>query len=163
MGLLRVRPRTGAVVRADDRGKPRQPTAPEAPRRKSARRYRFRRVSYTAAMYLLLLGLCAIILLPVGWMLTAALKPDLEPVFTPKAEWYPTKFWEWGNFRRALTDNMPFLRYMINTMIIVIVNIIGVLISCSLVGFPRSRGFGSGGARFSSTSSSSPCSSRGRR
>jgi multiple sugar transport system permease protein len=119
----------------------RQATEPprEAPRRKSARRYRFRRVSYTAAMYLLLLGLCAIILLPVGWMLTAALKPDLEPVFTPKAEWYPTKFWEWGNFRRALTDNMPFLRYMINTMIIVIGNIIGVLISCSLVGFAFAR------------------------
>jgi ABC-type glycerol-3-phosphate transport system permease component len=72
-------------------------------------------------------------------MLTAALKPDLEPVFTPKAEWYPTKFWEWGNFRRVLTDNMPFLRYMINTMIIVVGNIIGVLISCSVVGFAFAR------------------------
>ena len=34
---------------------------------------------------------------------------------------------------------MPFLRYMINTMIIVIGNIIGVLISCSIVGFAFAR------------------------
>ncbi len=48
-------------------------------------------------------------------MLTAALKPDLEPVFTPTPEWVPTEFWEWDNFRRVLTEDMPFLRYMINT------------------------------------------------
>ncbi len=35
--------------------------------------------------------------------------------------------------------NMPFFRYMINTMIIVIANIFGVLISCSLVGFAFAR------------------------
>ena len=46
-------------------------------------------------MYLMLFGLTAFILLPVGWMLTAALKPDLEPVFTPTPEWFPTDFWEW--------------------------------------------------------------------
>ena len=102
-------------------------------------RYRARRISYKVLMYALLLGLCAFILLPVGWMLTAALKPDLEPVFTPTPEWFPTDFWEWNNFNRVLTDVMPFLRYMINTTIIVVANIIGVLISCSLVGFAFAR------------------------
>lgn len=102
-------------------------------------RYRLRRIAYKALMYTLLLGLCSFILLPVGWMLTAALKPDLEPIFTPTPEWFPTKFWEWDNFRRVLTEAMPFLRYTINTMIIVIGNIIGVLISCSLVGFAFAR------------------------
>ncbi len=82
---------------------------------------------------------CGFILLPVGWMLTAALKPDLEPIFTPTPEWFPTRWWEWKNFRRVLTENMPFLRYMINTMIIVTANIVGVLISCSLVGFAFAR------------------------
>jgi multiple sugar transport system permease protein len=72
-------------------------------------------------------------------MLTAALKPDLEPVFTPTPEWFPSEFWAWENFRRVLTDVMPFLRYMINTTIIVVANIIGVLISCSLVGFAFAR------------------------
>ena len=90
-------------------------------------------------MYALLIGLCSFILLPVGWMLTAALKPDLEPVFTSTPEWFPTDFWEWDNFRRVLTESMPFLRYMINTMIIVIGNILGVLISCSVVGFAFAR------------------------
>jgi ABC-type glycerol-3-phosphate transport system permease component len=76
----------------------------------SGRRYRVRRVSYKTAMYALLIALCAVILLPVSWMLTASLKPDLEPVFTPNIEWFPTKFWQWDNFRRVLTETMPFLR-----------------------------------------------------
>lgn len=102
-------------------------------------KYRVRRVSFKVAMYVFLLGVCSLILLPVGWMLTAALKPDLEPVFTPNPEWFPTAWWEWKNFRRVLTENMPFLRYSINTMIIVIGNIVGVVISCSLVGFAFAR------------------------
>jgi multiple sugar transport system permease protein len=111
----------------------------EAPPQHSARRYKARRISYKVLMYALLIGLCSFILLPVGWMLTAALKPDLEPVFTSTPEWWPTDFWEWDNFRRVLTESMPFLRYMINTMIIVIGNILGVLISCSVVGFAFAR------------------------
>jgi multiple sugar transport system permease protein len=102
-------------------------------------RYRVRRISHKVLMYGLLLLLCAFILLPVGWMLTAALKPDLEPIFTPTPEWFPSKFFEWDNFRRVLTENMPFLRYMINSTIIVVASIIGVLISCSLVGFAFAR------------------------
>lgn len=114
---------------------------PPQPVRRSQRvvKYRVRRIAYKTLMYGILLALTAVILLPVGWMLTAALKPDLEPVFTPEPEWWPTKFWEWDNFRRVLTDNMPFLRYMVNTMIIVTGNILGVLISCSLVGFAFAR------------------------
>jgi multiple sugar transport system permease protein len=96
-------------------------------------------MSYVALMYALLLGLCAAILLPVLWMLTAALKPDSAPVFTPTPEWIPTNYWEWGNFHRVLFESFPFFRYMINTMIIVIANILGVLISCSLVGFAFAR------------------------
>jgi multiple sugar transport system permease protein len=112
---------------------------PEVAPRNTVLRYRVRRISYKILMYLLLLGLCSFVLLPVAWMLTAALKPDLEPVFTPTAEWFPTKFWHWENFRRVLTESMPFLRYMINTMIIVVGNILGVLLSCSLVGFAFAR------------------------
>ncbi|HEY7400242.1 MAG TPA: carbohydrate ABC transporter permease [Actinomycetota bacterium] len=106
---------------------------------RSARRYRARRIAYKVAMYAILIGLCSFIMMPVFWALTAALKPDLEPVFTPTPEWFPTKFFEWDNFRRVLVDTLPFLRYAINTMIIVIGNIIGVLISCSLVGFAFAR------------------------
>ena len=123
------------TIEAPERTEVPQEIAP----RGSVLRYRIRRISYKTLMYLLLLGLCSFIMLPVAWMFTAAMKPDLEPVFTPTPEWFPSKFWEWDNFRRVLTESMPFLRYMINTMIIVIGNILGVLISCSVVGFAFAR------------------------
>jgi len=116
-------------------------TAPEASSRPapSPIKYRIRRIAFKVFVYAFLLGLCALILLPVSWMLTAALKPDLEPVFTPAPEWFPTKFWDWDNFVRVLTTSMPFLRYMINTTIIVVANILGVILSCSVVGFAFAR------------------------
>ena len=96
---------------------------------------RWRPKLFKLAVYALCLAFCALILLPAGWMLTAALKPDLRPVFTVTPEWWPTEYWEWGNFRRVLTDTLPFLRYTINTTIIVVANIFGILLSCSLVGY----------------------------
>lgn len=112
---------------------------PEIEPKSSVARYRTRRVAYKVLIYAMLLGLCAFILLPVGWMLTAALKPDLEPIFTPTPEWFPSRFFEWNNFSRVLTESMPFLRYMINSTIIVVACIIGELIACSLVGFAFAR------------------------
>ena len=112
---------------------------PDVQPQPSGRRFRARGLAFKIAMYVLLFVVCGFILLPVGWMLAAALKPDLEPIFTPTPEWVPTRWWEWKNFHRVLTENMPFFRYMINTMIIVVANIFGVLISCSLVGFAFAR------------------------
>jgi multiple sugar transport system permease protein len=112
---------------------------PEVAPPRSVLRYRVRRISYKVLMYALLLALCGFILLPVGWMLAAALKPDLAPVFTVTPEWFPTEFWEWGNFRSVLVESFPFFRYMINTMILVTASIVGTLISCSLVGFAFAR------------------------
>jgi multiple sugar transport system permease protein len=81
-----------------------------------------------------------IIILPVGWMITVALKPDRLPVFTIPPEWYPTEHWEWNNFTRVLTAaNRPFFRYALNTMVIILGNLAGTILSCSLVGFAFSR------------------------
>jgi len=106
---------------------------------RSGRFYRLRALAFKGGMYLILVILSAVILLPAGWMLTAALKPDLAPVFTPTPEWFPSEFWHWENFNRVLTGSMPFLRYMFNTTVIVVVNILGVVISCSLVAFAFAR------------------------
>jgi multiple sugar transport system permease protein len=115
----------------------------EAPARakpgRAGRRWRPRTLAFRVVMYALLLGLSAFILLPVGWMLAAALKPDRVAVFTTTPEWWPTKFWHWENFRRVLTESMPFLRYTLNTTLVVVGNVLGVLISCSLVGFGFAR------------------------
>jgi len=107
---------------------------PTPPRRRPLRPIAFKVFAYAA-----LLLVCSFILLPAGWMLTAALKPDLEPVFTPTPEWWPTTFWDWGNFHRVLTESFPFLRYIANTSFIAVSNVIGVLISCSFVGFAFAR------------------------
>jgi multiple sugar transport system permease protein len=103
------------------------------------RRYRLHALLWKFFLYAVLLGLSAFILLPVGWMATAALKPDQAPIFTTSLEFWPTKYWDWSNFTNALTVAMPFLQYMINTTIIVVGCIIGSLLSCSVVGFAFAR------------------------
>ena len=99
-----------------------------------------RRVTYLVLTYAALLGLCALILLPLSWMITVALKPDNTPVFTFPPEWIPTEHWHWENFRRALLDPArPFLRYTLNTLVIVAGNVVGTLFSCSLVAYAFAR------------------------
>lgn len=120
-------------------GRPENATPPRVTRIHSPRGYRIRGLAWKTFLYLILLGLTAFILLPVGWMLTAALKPDTAPIFTADTEWWPSKFWDWDNFNRVLTETMPFLQYVINTTVIVVGNIIGVLLSCSVVAFAFAR------------------------
>jgi multiple sugar transport system permease protein len=94
----------------------------------------------TVGWYLGLLTVCAFILLPVSWMITAALKPDLAPVYTIPPQWFPTHDWHWSNFYRVMVNPLfPFLRYTINTLFIVFANILGILISCSLAAYPFAR------------------------
>jgi multiple sugar transport system permease protein len=101
---------------------------------------RARRLAGTALAYGLILLLCAFVLLPLGWMLTAALRPDKSPVFTIPPAWFPTEQWHWENFQRTLLDERrPFLTYTGNTLQIVFGNIIGTLFSCSLVGYAFAR------------------------
>jgi ABC-type glycerol-3-phosphate transport system permease component len=101
---------------------------------------RWRRSGGTILVYAALLLLSAINILPFTWMLTVALKPDAVPVFTVPPEWFPTQYFQWENFRRALIDStQPFGRYFLNTTFIVVVNIIGTLISCSLAAYAFAR------------------------
>jgi ABC-type glycerol-3-phosphate transport system permease component len=91
-------------------------------------------------IYAVLLLLAGIVILPFGWMSTVALKPDSVPVFTLPPEWFPTRYWEWENFRRALVDTtQPFGRYFLNTLFLVGVNIVGTLFSCSLAAYAFAR------------------------
>jgi multiple sugar transport system permease protein len=90
--------------------------------------------------YLVLILLCAFVLMPIGWMLTVSLKPEGVPVFTIPPEWFPTKYWDWSNFTKALlTPTRPFLTYTANTLVIFAGNVAGTLFSCSLVAFAFAR------------------------
>jgi ABC-type glycerol-3-phosphate transport system permease component len=104
--------------------------------------HRIRRIASKALLYAILIGLGAFIVMPIGWMLTVALKPDNTPVFTIPPEYFPTEYWHWENFPIALlTPIRPFLTYTLNTIVIFAGNVVGSLFSCSLVayGFARLR------------------------
>ena len=67
------------------------------------------------------------VLLPVGWMLTAALKPDTAPVFTFPPEWFPTRYWHWQTFQGSPLQSRQFIRYTANSAFLVVMNVIGVV------------------------------------
>ncbi|MBA3778053.1 MAG: carbohydrate ABC transporter permease [Chloroflexi bacterium] len=95
---------------------------------------------HAALVYGLLLVMTAFILLPLGWMLTAALKPDTAPVFTFPPEWFPTEYFHWQTFVETLTaTDDPYLQYAFNTSILVFVNMVGAVLSNSLIAYPFAR------------------------
>jgi multiple sugar transport system permease protein len=134
MGLLRV----GGGVEVGTAVEAQETTAREVYARSP--KAALRRVAYLVLIYAVLLLLCAAILLPLSWMITVALKPDRTPVFTFPPEWFPSEYWRWENFGRALLNPArPFLRYTLNTLLIVGGNIVGTLFSCSLVAYAFAR------------------------
>lgn len=101
---------------------------------------RVRTLLRASLLYAILLALSAFVLLPVAWMLTAALKPDNTPVFTLPPQWFPTEYFEWQNFVTVLTDPIrPFWRYTLNTLFIFGANVIGAIFSCTLVAYAFAR------------------------
>ena len=108
----------------------------------SRRRFRLRpRTSVGQALTLTVLVVaCAIVLLPIGWMVTIALKPDDVPAFRIPAEWFPTRYFDFENFARSLTlPERPFGLYIVNTLIIFVGNVVGTILSCSLAGYAFAR------------------------
>jgi ABC-type glycerol-3-phosphate transport system permease component len=109
-------------------------------RRKRSVRANASKIGFSAATYLGLIALSALVVLPLGWMITVALTPDHANVFTDPPMWFPTKYWHWENFIRALVDpRRPFLLYMANTTFIEVFVVLGSLISCALVAYPLAR------------------------
>lgn len=101
---------------------------------------RLPRLARSGATLALLVVLSAIVILPVGWMVTVALKPDGVPVFTIPAQWFPTTHFSFDNFARTLTrPDRPFGQYVLNTLVIFAGNLIGTLFSCSLAGYAFAR------------------------
>lgn len=85
-------------------------------------------------VFLFLFALC--FLLPFFFLLTGSFKTSSE-LFSVPFHWLP-KQWTFSNYRQVFT-NIPFFRYLKNTMIIVVANIAGALISNSLIGYGFAR------------------------
>lgn len=89
-------------------------------------------------IYAVVTLLAAVILVPFFWMLSTALQADGD-IFAWPPQWIPDPP-QWHNFIDAWTA-MPFNRYLVNTLFIVTLGIIGEMASTTIVayGFARFR------------------------
>jgi multiple sugar transport system permease protein len=95
---------------------------------------------HATIMYTILIGLGVVFLLPLSWMLTAALRGDGEIVYTIPVSWFPTNSFHFENFWRVMTNpSYPLWRPTVNTLMLVALNVIGAVISNSLVAFAFAR------------------------
>jgi multiple sugar transport system permease protein len=88
--------------------------------------------------YATLFAVAALFVLPLYWMLGTALKTP-EQTFALPPEWIPNPI-AWNNFTEVFAE-VPFGRFIINSFILVALNVIGELVAVSLVayGFARLR------------------------
>jgi multiple sugar transport system permease protein len=98
-----------------------------------------RRFAQRVALYVVLVVLCALVLLPILWALSTALKTPGE-VFLYPPHWIPHHL-RWRNFSDAWSATLPFQIYFKNSIILTGLTVIGQTLSCSLVayGFARFR------------------------
>jgi multiple sugar transport system permease protein len=93
-------------------------------------------VSFKVFLYLILILISIAMLFPFFWLVRSALMNQVE-IFTMPVKWLPAKLL-WSNFTEALTA-APFGLYFINTVILVVLNVIGAVISNSFIAFGFSR------------------------
>jgi ABC-type glycerol-3-phosphate transport system permease component len=93
---------------------------------------RVRRGVSSLILYAILIAIGVVILMPLSWMLTAALKGSDEVVFTVPTTWFPTDSFHFENFWGVLTyEAYPLWRPTVNTIFLVIMNVLGTLLSNS--------------------------------
>ncbi len=89
-----------------------------------------------ALMWIAVLLLCLISLFPFFWMVRSSLMTKTEIFGTPM-KWWPQEI-QWQNYGQAMTQ-VTFDRYFLNSLFLVAVNILGKLLSSSLVAFGFAR------------------------
>ncbi|MDK2971990.1 MAG: multiple sugar transport system permease protein [Candidatus Sumerlaeota bacterium] len=93
--------------------------------------YWFKR-ALRVGLYTLLVLLAGLFLLPLLWMIMTSLKP-IDQVMTSPPVWVPRE-WQWENYEHA-TNAIPFWTYTWNTVKVCVLNVIGALLSTSLVAY----------------------------
>ncbi|MBN2470237.1 MAG: carbohydrate ABC transporter permease [Anaerolineae bacterium] len=86
----------------------------------------------TALKYIVLIIGAIMMVLPFAWMIDSAFMTSSEIQRRPPA-WYPAEM-QWQNFT-GLLDVLPFGRLYLNSLIVTISTVIGVLFTSSLAGF----------------------------
>jgi multiple sugar transport system permease protein len=88
------------------------------------------------AIYLALAGLTVVMLGPLSWMVGTSLK-SYEDVLKNPADPIPTRL-NPGNYARVFSQ-IPFLRYLVNTVKIAIVGCLGTLVTSSMAAYAFGR------------------------
>lgn len=97
---------------------------------------RARRTLHTVIVYALLLAGSVVFALPFLWMISTSLKQS-QDVFTYPPSFLPTSF-VWRNYIDGWMI-LPFNTFLINSLIVTLANVVGNLVSCSLVAFGFAR------------------------
>src|SRR6476469_9381185 len=100
------------------------------------RRIVWRKVLWQLFIYALLLGGGIILMIPLFWMVSTSLKPE-DQLFIFLAIWIPQPL-QWSNYERAWTT-VPLGSYVINSILITGLNIVGNLLGSSLAAFSFAR------------------------
>ncbi len=103
---------------------------------KEMRRYQCSVILKKGIIYLFLILFAMGFLLPFFFLLTGSFKTSSE-LFAVPFHWLPKRF-TLENYQQVFTK-IPFFRYLRNTVIIVVLNIIGAIISNSLIAYGFSR------------------------
>lgn len=92
-------------------------------------------------MYALLITCAVVFILPFYWMVITSLKPS-QDVFTSPPSFFPSVV-NWRNYVYGWTA-FPFTRFLLNSVLVTALAVIGNLISCALAayGFARLRARG---------------------
>jgi ABC-type glycerol-3-phosphate transport system permease component len=92
-------------------------------------------------LYAVALALSVVFLFPLFWMATTSLK-TMEQAYAFPPRWIPSPV-VWENYVRLFTE-LPFLSFSVNSVIIAVLNTIGVVFSSALCafGFARRRARG---------------------
>ncbi len=101
-------------------------------------KWNWRKLLTTTRGYLVLLIFGVVFLVPFYWMFATALKGS-EQLFQLPPAWVPKPL-VWENFAQVF-EEVPFGRFLTNSVVLVVWNVVGQVISCTLIayGFARLR------------------------
>lgn len=105
----------------------------------ASRRYdRWRKTLITWLRFLIVAAGSLFFVVPTLWMISTSVKPDHQVWLIPPV-WIPEEF-VWGNYTIPW-NTLPFPRFYLNTTVIVVLSVIGIVMSSSLIayGFARLR------------------------
>lgn len=94
------------------------------------------KVIHKVIIYIVITAIAVILLIPFFWMLSTALQEEGN-IFAWPPQWIPNPP-QWQNFAEAWTT-LPFNRYLMNTLFITALGLIGEMISSTLVAYGFAR------------------------